>query len=109
MDDFKIIEIVNANTIRVSPNWAVENKQGDLVKISGLDVAEDDQTVKQLLNFFIDKYVDIGNPVLIEDSTEPEIECVVYIDNTDITYYFPPWRGSLTINAKTSKTKQTKR
>jgi hypothetical protein len=35
MATFKVIEIIDADTIKVSPNWIFKERKGDIVKILG--------------------------------------------------------------------------
>lgn len=43
MPNFKVIEVIDGDTFRVSPRWRWHNKSGDLVRPVGYDVPEKGQ------------------------------------------------------------------
>lgn len=100
MNAFTIIEIINANTIRVEPKWefGLKNGQsivGDTIQIRGIEVPESNHDViisrlkKLLLNS--DKSIYFKSPELIDtnDHENGVVSCSVYVSQTNITYYFP--------------------
>ena len=101
MNYFKIVEIINGNTIRVSPFWEAINEEtgqrisDDKVKISGLNTTKDDLVAMERLKVFLDKKVDLVAPVAINENlpTDAKIECTVLVENTNIVYYFPEYKN----------------
>ncbi len=54
MNDFKVVEILNANTFRVEPSWQLSlnggnNFIGDKIVVRGLDVKKNDSDAKMRL------------------------------------------------------------
>lgn len=107
MSDFTVVEIIDARTVRVSPNWSFKRPGdqdsliGNLVIISGLNASGDNLSAKQRLDFLLlNKAVDFFNPELI--SSEPATVCCnATIDQVDVSYYFPEYKqvGSELANA----------
>lgn len=97
MSAFKVIEIINANTIRVEPKWSFVNSIGqdfsdNKVKILGVADDPDNRYIKHTLSsLLMNREVELVNPVIIGNPQErhPEIACNVIVDKTDVTYYFP--------------------
>jgi len=100
MSNFKVIEIVNANIIRVSPQWKFvpyqEEFVDDRVKIQGFHNSPDDTAViGRLKSLLLDKEVELLNPTLFPFLVDKTIvECNVMLDNTDVTYFFPEYANS---------------
>lgn len=96
MSNFKVIGIVNATTIKVSPNWTFPKSDGtglidDRIKITGLNVADNDaRVISRLSSFLIGKEVEAYNPTITVGQVAP-IECNIYLAKTDIVYYFPEY------------------
>jgi len=95
MNTFQVTEIIDGNTVRVSPSWAFETPEGqeysdNKVKILGLG----SDAANKLTEFTLDvllknKEVELVNPKIVAwDKTRPIIACKVLIDKTDVTYYF---------------------
>lgn len=99
MSGFKVIQIINANTIRVEPNWVIESPDGtelsdDKIKITGLDVNDNNvQVINRLNSFLLNQYVEPYNPKIISGHTA-QIECKIYLSKTDILYYFPEFTSN---------------
>jgi len=95
MNDFKVTEIVNATTIRVDPQFSFPNSGGaivdDKIKISGLNVDDNNEKViKRLRSFLLNKNIEAFDPVITVAQTAP-IECHILLSNVDIVYYFPEY------------------
>ena len=99
MSTFKVIQILDANTIRVSPHWKLATAEGEMVddkiKIFGLNSASSNEYVRlRLESFLLNKEVELINPQMLNNDSSPApITCTVLIDKTDITYYFPEFKG----------------
>lgn len=103
MSDFKVIEIIDAVTIRVSPGWIFRGDgegnvwEGDRVVISNLAIPKDDVYAKLRLSTLLNgKEVDLYTPVIVDPDNRKDsvVACYVYIDKTDVTYYFPEYANS---------------
>lgn len=96
MNNFKVIGIVNATTIKVSPQWTFPKSDGtdlidDKIRITGLNVADDDtQVISRLSSFLISKEIEAYNPTITVGQVAP-IECNIFLAKTDIVYYFPEY------------------
>jgi len=101
MSDFKVIEIVDANTFRVEPSWQLSlnegsNFIGDRIIIRGLDVKKNDSDAKlRLEKILLNTKSDIilNSPELIEysDANNSVVSCSVYLGETNVVYYFPEY------------------
>ena len=98
MSDFKVIEIINGNTIKVEPSWAIDLKNhvinGNRIYIRGLEGLENNQLVKKRLEkILIDttESITFDAPELIESANHDDalVSCSVYLARTNIAYYFP--------------------
>jgi hypothetical protein len=102
---FKVVEIIDARTIKVFPRYYFEykvakspdkiNLTGDLVEIEGIVAKKDDSYFKfSLSNFLLEKEVELVNARVYEDtSKERKVSCTVLLDNMNVLYYFPDWKG----------------
>jgi hypothetical protein len=94
MYKFKVIDIVNATTIRVRPEWKFELDNGkeiygDTISIAGLPADENNEWVKRRLqSFLVNQKVSPCYARLVA-GTNDKVECVVYVSGTDVVYYFP--------------------
>lgn len=102
MSNFNVIEIVNANTIKVEPSWKLTLKNGrevmgDEIIIRGLDSdGIDAALIKSRLEKILiktDNEIDFKSPELIsyEDDKNAIVSCSVYLAKTNILYYFPEY------------------
>lgn len=101
MSDFKVIEVINANTFRVEPSWQLSLNGGntfigDRIVIRGLNVNKNDSDAKMrlekiLLNTKSD--IILKSPELIEysDAKNAVVSCSVYLGETNVVYYFPEY------------------
>lgn len=92
MAAFNVIEIINGNTVKVSPGWRWGNLEGDLVQIAGY------KNLPQYNSFAANKLktllqntkVDLKNPTgTIGEGIYKTILCYVYLNEIDISLYFP--------------------
>lgn len=95
MNDFKVVEIINATTIRVNPEFSFPTSGGaivdDKIKISGLNVDDtNDKVIKRLNSFLLNKNIEAFDPVITVSQIAP-IECHILLSNVDIVYYFPEY------------------
>lgn len=100
MSAFKVVEIVDANTISVLPTWIVNDPlsnrdiKGHRVNIKGINTTNMDEYAKKRLEILLlNKDVELFNPELVEIANEEDgvVMCNVYLEKTDVVYYFPEY------------------
>lgn len=97
MGDFKVIEVVNATTIKVSPQWKFPRADGtpligDLIKIGGLDVPETSEwVVHRLKILLLEREIEAFSQTVTVNHKAP-IECRIFLSETEILYYFPEFQ-----------------
>jgi len=103
MSNFTVIEIIDSQTIKVSPSWQLTYKDGtmfmgDKVKIRGLDRDNDPLVKSRLQRLLVDVKTDINfkSPELINSDNHKDavVSCSVYLAKTNILYYFPEYVNS---------------
>jgi hypothetical protein len=95
MDEFKVIEIVDAVTIRTLPQWMWTNRDGvdltgNMVRVKGLlHISPENANAREILkNLLIDEYVTLSDPGEVPGRKDI-IECEVQLNEVDISVYFP--------------------
>ena len=101
MNKFKVVEIINADTIRVTPDWQYKMKDGSVItgsriKIRGLDVTEGNKEVIGRLGKLLlgdNKEIALSAPELVntDNHNDAIVSCSVYVAKSNITYYFPEY------------------
>lgn len=97
MSEYFVKEIIDANTVRVSPPWSYYDKRsgetfkGDVVTIAGLNVHGDNRYMLQSLNrILLNQDVDLKRPQLVRyENDHVRLACIVMLHETDITYFYP--------------------
>ena len=92
MSLFKVLEIVDANTIKVD-DWQANGKEGNLVRVLGYDTSTekiDDSFFKNnLTKLLLGKEVKlVGAKEITEESGQWTVHCRVYLNDIDISTYF---------------------
>ena len=91
---FRVTNIIDGNTIEVA-GWQWQNVSGTKVKILGYTVNDDqyDRLAKsRLITLLLNKEVDLRNATKIEHRETPAeatIYCAVFLNEVDISNYFP--------------------
>jgi hypothetical protein len=87
---FIVKNIVNENTIEVSPGWKWGEHKGNLVSIAGYTPPNNEQTkvfTKIKLDTLVkNKEIELKNATSAIGTT---IHCSVYLNEVDISKYFP--------------------
>ncbi|MGY3212497.1 hypothetical protein [Mucilaginibacter sp. HD30] len=86
---FRVLEIIDSTTIRITPNWKWVEVSGGVVQIVGYSQPDNEieDFVQVKLNMLIhDKYIELKKPIEINDGV---LRCSVYLNHVDITEYFP--------------------
>lgn len=102
MTTFKVIEIIDGDTIRVTPNfqWTAptgQNIVGDKLRILGY-ILPLKQTYgytyakQKLEKLLLNKFVILKNAQYINELGIQWTACEVLVDNVDVSYYFPEYR-----------------
>jgi hypothetical protein len=90
---FKVINIIDGDTIRVSPNWILGDNKGNIVKVKGYNTpTEDNQShaIKKLSNLLKDKEIELNNARMFEPYSEALLSSV-FLNGVDIATYFPEY------------------
>jgi hypothetical protein len=95
---FRVTEIINANTIKISPRWAWEGYAGEFIKIKNFNTTSVDVSnfIKtKLSNLLLNKEVELKNPTNATKgaNNNDEITVNVYLNGVDISVYFPEMRS----------------
>jgi len=93
---FKVTEVVDVDTLKVSPNWNLGDKKGDIVIADGYNPPEqgrpDYQSAKEKLEKLILEFngiVDLVDPIRIING---RLLCDVYIGGTNLASFFPEYQ-----------------
>lgn len=91
---FKVIEIIDGDTFKVSPNWKWNNETGDTIRPNGYNTPEKGEAgfeqAKQKLSRLINgKEVELKNAITL---TYGRLLCDVYIDGKNLKDYFQEYQ-----------------
>lgn len=90
---FQVINIIDGDTIRVSPNWVLGEHKGDIVRVKGYRTPKETEqgfATKKIRNLLINKLVDLKNAAKLNSDSEALLSSV-FLDNVDIATYFPEY------------------
>jgi hypothetical protein len=91
MASFKVINIIDGDTIRVSPNWVFEGRKGDIVKIFGYGTPQERSqpfAINRLRSLLLNNLVDLKNARKFNPNSEALL-CSVFLNEVDVAKYFP--------------------
>lgn len=91
---FQVIEVIDGDTFKVSPNWEWDGKTGDTVRPLGYDTPEigepeHEQMTQELSELILGKNVELKNVV---NMTYGRILCDVYIGGNNLASYFSQYQ-----------------
>lgn len=89
MATFSVTNIIDANTIQVTPNWKWGDNSGSFVKIVGYNPPNATATaftISKLKTLLHGKSIELKNPSHVNQGT---ITCYVYLNEIDVSKYFP--------------------
>lgn len=91
---FRVKEVIDGDTFKVSPNWEWNDKSGDTVRPTGYNTPEIgepgyEEAKKKLSDLILGNDVELRNPVSI---TYGRLLCDVYYLDTNLADYFPEYR-----------------
>jgi len=90
---FKVTEIIDGNTFRISPGWKWNDKKGNTIRPMGYDTPEKgspgyQKTKEKLEQLLLDKEVELKNPIKLSYN---RLLCDVFIDNHNLKDFFPEY------------------
>ena len=99
MSLFTVIDIIDYNTIKVEPRWKFQHPikgtqiVGEDITIIGLPKIVNNYMKRRLSSLIKNRQVNLIDPVLLSAPNDPlpKIGCMVTIDGTNVTYYFPEY------------------
>lgn len=91
---FKVVEIIDGDTFKVSPAWKWKNKKGNKIRPTGYNTPEQNkpgyQAAKEkLMNLILDKDVELKNAIKL---TYDRLLCDVYIEGKNVASFFPEYQ-----------------
>jgi hypothetical protein len=92
---FKVIEIIDGDTIRITPDWTWNNKKGNIIKIIGYSSPlERDQkfAIKKLSGLVLNRDVELKDAQIYAEESSA-ILCRVYLNEVDVSKYFPEYHS----------------
>ncbi len=90
----KVIEIIDGDTFRVSPEWKWDDKTGDTVRPKGYNTPEKgeegyEEAKEELINLIDGETVELKNATNISYG---RLVCDVYYNGNNIADYFPDYQ-----------------
>ena len=90
-----MVEVVDGDTIRVSPVWKWNGHSGDVVRILGYDAPEKGTpgyaaAKRKLASLVLGKTVVLRNPIKL---TYGRLLCQVYVGKTNVAAHFARYAG----------------
>ena len=102
MTPFKVIQVINGDTIKVAPNfqWTAptgQNIAGDTLRVLGyiLPVKQTyryNYAKQKLEKLLLNKNIVLKNAQLINENNIQQTACEILVDNVDVAFYFPEYR-----------------
>lgn len=89
MATFSVKNIIDGNTIEITPNWKWGENSGSTVKIAGYNPPNATNaafTVSKLNTLLMGKPIELKNPTEVSTNI---ITCHVFLNEVDISKYFP--------------------
>ena len=97
MNDFKVTNIIDSNTIEVSPYWQMEYNghmySGNKINVRGLEGLGNNEEVVNRLNKILintEQQLTLDSPELIDylNTKDAVVSCSIYLGQTNVAYYF---------------------
>jgi len=91
--NFKVIEVTDGDTFKVSPNWKWNDKTGDTIRANGYNTPErgkpgHEESTEKLKKLILGKEVDLKTCI---DITYGRLLCDVYYNGENLAEYFPEY------------------
>jgi len=102
MADFKVIDIINGDILKLSPGWTWKLSDdktinGETIKISGIHLPiresyEYSFTVEKLKKLLLNKTITIKNPIALSETDGVLIAGRIVLNDVDVADYFPEYK-----------------
>lgn len=91
---FRVVEVIDGDTFRVSPPWQWQGRRGDIVRVLGYDAPEEGEpgyweAKDKLTRLIFGKEVELRDPVRI---TYGRLLCEVYVGGRNLADFFPEYQ-----------------
>ncbi len=91
---FKVTEVIDGDTFKVSPNWKWNEQSGDTIRPNGYNTPEKgekgyEQATTELSNLILGKEVELKNAIKL---TYGRLLCDVYFNNKNLKDYFTEYQ-----------------
>ena|ERR1051326_8732391 len=93
---FRVIRVIDADTIQVYPNWLWNGQQGNIVRVYGYSSPTDPHVQAsargKLNNILQNQLVELKNPFIAPSNNviaQPQLVCRVFRNTVDVSRYFP--------------------
>jgi hypothetical protein len=85
---FKVTNIIDCATIKVTPKWRWMEEYGSTIKIQGYTapIEHNDFIVEKLRILLLNKFVTLKNPIGLFGNV---LHCSVFLNDIDVANYFP--------------------
>lgn len=93
---FRVTHIIDGDTIKVSPNWVWDKREGDIVKVLGYTTPQETNqayAIDKLSNLILNKNVELKAPQYYTSPKSAAIGCRVYLNGVDVSKYFPEFNN----------------
>ena len=94
MATFKVTEVIDGDTFKVSPNWKWDERTGDTVRPAGYDAPEEgkpgyQEAKAKLQGLILREAVELKNAVSV---TYGRLLCEVYVNGKNLADSFPEYQ-----------------
>ncbi len=91
---FKVTEVIDGDTFKVTPNWEWAGQSGNTVRPNGYNTPEEgergyDQATTKLSKLIQGKEVELNNPITF---TYGRLLCDVYLNGNNLKNFFPEYQ-----------------
>lgn len=91
---WKVTEVIDGDTFRVSGEWKWKGESGDIVRPTGYDAPEEgqpghDKATEKLEKVILGKEVELKSVVRIDRG---RLVCDVFVDSKNLADFFPEYK-----------------
>jgi endonuclease YncB( thermonuclease family) len=92
-NEFKVTEIIDGDTFRITPGWKWNGKTGTAIRPMGYDTPKKGEpgfniTTTKLKELLLNKEVELKNPIKL---SYDRLLCDVYFENKNLADFFPKY------------------
>ncbi len=93
---FRVTEVFDGDTFRVSQNWRFSGLEGDVIRPNGYNTPEEgkqgyEDATRKLKELILDKEVELKNAIKILEGNR--LLCDVFINEKNLADYFPEYKN----------------